>query len=117
MTDELLSSHLMAFPSHFEGFPNALAEALAAGLPAVGCAGVSGVEDLICNNENGILLDLTDDASRWAEALARLMGNASLRERYGAQARRHMQAWRLETIGGRWERQLEAVARHCEAAA
>ena len=52
-----LYRHARAFvyPSRYEGFPNALAEAMAAGLPAVAFANVSGVEDLISHGETGIL--------------------------------------------------------------
>ena len=45
----------MAFPSRYEGFPNALAEAMAASLPAVAFENVSGVEDLVVPGKTGIL--------------------------------------------------------------
>ena len=47
------------FPSHSEGLPNALIEAMATGLPAVATR-VGGVSDLIENGENGFLVDVAD---------------------------------------------------------
>lgn len=48
------SSHLFVLPSRWEGFPNALAEALSAGLPAIGFEQANGVCDLI-SSETGWL--------------------------------------------------------------
>lgn len=108
---ELAVSHIMAFPSRYEGFPNALAEGLAAGLPAVGYTGVSGVEDLIVEGETGLLIDPAQESAGLAEALGRLIGSAELRTRLGDQARRHMDAWRPEVVCQRWETLLAAVAK------
>ena len=55
------AAHLFALPSRFEGFPNALAEAVAYGLPAVAYRGVSGVEELVVDGRNGLLAN--DEAS------------------------------------------------------
>lgn len=85
---ELRASHLFAFPSRYEGFPNALAEAVAHGLPAVGFRDVSGVGELIVDGENGFLVDPggTGPASL-AGRLAVLMGDGSLRAEMGRRGR------------------------------
>src|SRR5207253_1527539 len=87
---ELSRSHAMAFPSRYEGFPNALAEAMAAGLPAVAFENVSGVEDLIAPGVTGILVQWGDGGGETAaavqslaEGLGRLMASADLRTRIG----------------------------------
>src|SRR5262249_370408 len=73
---ELSAAQLIAFPSRNEGFPNALAEGLAVGLPAVGYKGVSGVEDLIVDGTTGLLVDQEDEIAGLARALSTLMADA-----------------------------------------
>jgi GalNAc-alpha-(1->4)-GalNAc-alpha-(1->3)-diNAcBac-PP-undecaprenol alpha-1,4-N-acetyl-D-galactosaminyltransferase len=106
---ELIVSHVMAFPSRYEGFPNALAEGLAAGLPAVGFLGVSGVEELIVDNQTGLLIAPPGGASALAEVLRRLLDDRDFRARLGAQAKQHLNRWRQEIICEQWERGLVAV--------
>ena len=106
VSGELTASHLMAFPSHYEGFPNALAEGLAVGLPAVGYNGVSGVEDLIVQERTGIGVDLSGGPTALAGALARLMSDAPLRNALGQAARRHVMRWTPEEILVLWEKAL-----------
>jgi glycosyltransferase involved in cell wall biosynthesis len=105
---ELCSAHAMAFPSRYEGFPNALAEGLALGLPAVGLRGVSGVEDLIVHGKTGFLV--SEDCGAMAEALSRLMRDAAIRKQCGDAARHHMRQWAPSKILALWDAVLyEAV--------
>jgi glycosyltransferase involved in cell wall biosynthesis len=54
--DELLSQcHVFVLPSKAEGFPNAMLEAMAAGLPAI-VSDVGAVRDSLFDGENGFLL-------------------------------------------------------------
>jgi glycosyltransferase involved in cell wall biosynthesis len=109
---ELAASHIMAFPSRFEGFPNALGEALAVGLPTVGCVGVSGVEDLIVDGVTGFLVSPVGGSAAFAAALERLVHDGDLRERMGGAARMHVRRWASEAILPEWEHLLEAIASH-----
>jgi glycosyltransferase involved in cell wall biosynthesis len=106
---ELAASHLVAFPSQYEGFPNALAEGLAAGLPAVGQRGVSGVEDLIVDGKTGVLVDPKGGASAWAMALSALTGDARRRAELGDAARKHVAQWAPSHVLGLWEAALVEV--------
>ena len=103
---ELAASHLLAFPSYYEGFPNALAEALAVGLPAIGHRGVSGVEELIVDGETGLLVDAKDGPAGLAWALSTLMSDGPLRAQFGNAARRHVAQWSPDRIHTLWDRVL-----------
>ena len=105
---ELARSHLMAFPSRFEGFPNALAEAMAAGLPAIGFRGVSGVEELIEHGRTGLVTSM--DGTALADALEALMADPRRRELYGQAARLRSATWNPQSILSRWEDLLLAAA-------
>lgn len=52
-------SHVFVLPSYTEGFPNALLEAMAMGLPAI-CTDVGGIADSLHNNQNGFLIPPRD---------------------------------------------------------
>jgi glycosyltransferase involved in cell wall biosynthesis len=93
----------MAFPSLYEGFPNALAEGLAVGLPAVGYRGVSGVEDLIIHGTTGLLVEQEAGVDGLARALAALMSEPDLRAILGKSARRHVSRWSPEIIFAEWD--------------
>jgi GalNAc-alpha-(1->4)-GalNAc-alpha-(1->3)-diNAcBac-PP-undecaprenol alpha-1,4-N-acetyl-D-galactosaminyltransferase len=107
---EFAASHILAFPSRYEGFANALAEGLAVGLPAIGHRGVSGVEEMIVANKTGLLVERRAGTDALAEGLRRLMASPELREQLGAQARRHMERWPPSKILQQWEACLSSVA-------
>lgn len=74
----LEKSSIFVFSSISEGFPNALVEAMAVGLPCVSFDCDAGPKDVIINNQNGILIPVGD-----VEALTRnvtdLIRNKNLR--------------------------------------
>jgi len=76
---------IFAFTSYFEGFPNALAEAMVAGLPVVSYDCPTGPSDLIRDGRNGILVPLGDIQS-FSAALQRLMKEPALAARMGSEA-------------------------------
>nr|WP_275941379.1 glycosyltransferase [Planosporangium flavigriseum] len=72
--------------SHYEGLPNAVLEAMAAGLPVVATA-VGGVPELLTDDETGLLVPPHSPAEL-AAAIARVAGDPQLRGRLGAAARK-----------------------------
>jgi len=53
---------LFLMGSLYEGFPNAMLEALAAGIPVVGFKAPGGIAELLIENENGFLVENNDEA-------------------------------------------------------
>jgi GalNAc-alpha-(1->4)-GalNAc-alpha-(1->3)-diNAcBac-PP-undecaprenol alpha-1,4-N-acetyl-D-galactosaminyltransferase len=79
-------ARVFAFTSSSEGYPNVVAEALAAGLPVVSYDCVAGPADLVNDGENGFLVRQFDDKT-FCERLARLMADEVLRIRMSRSAR------------------------------
>jgi glycosyltransferase involved in cell wall biosynthesis len=81
------------YTSWFDGLPNVLLEAMAAGLPVIAPA-VGGIGEMVQNDETGILLSMPADdeaaARMYAEAIARLMRDAALRTRLAQAALRRL---------------------------
>ncbi len=81
----LLESSIFAFPSSLEGLPNALIEALAAGLPCVSFDCETGPRDLIEDGENGFLVPV-GDIDLLTLRIKELMNNAQLRDKFSTKA-------------------------------
>jgi glycosyltransferase involved in cell wall biosynthesis len=107
---ELANCHVMAFPSRYEGFPNALAEGLATGLPAVGYKAVSGVEELILDGQTGLLVDQQEGARGLAHAIARLLVDEKMRRQFGDAAHEHVRRWAPDRIFSLWKEALVEAA-------
>jgi glycosyltransferase involved in cell wall biosynthesis len=75
--------------SDFEGTPNVLLEAMAAGLPVVATR-VGGVPEIVLNGQTGFLFE-PDDINGLATALAELVKNSELRMEMGRRARAHIE--------------------------
>lgn len=104
------AADLFVIPSLWEGFPNALAESMAHGLPAVGFAGADGVAHLIDDGESGWLAPGADDPEALAATLAAAMGDETERRRRGESARRAMAAFAPARQLAAWRDLVTAVA-------
>ncbi len=88
-------ANLFVFPSRHEGMPNAVLEAMAAGLPVV-ASRIAGNEELVVDGETGLLVPPeAPDALR--AALRPLLEDAALRRSMGAAGRARVEehfSWR-----------------------
>jgi glycosyltransferase involved in cell wall biosynthesis len=81
----LAAAKLFVLPSHEEGFPNALLEAMAHGLPVVATR-VGGVPEAVVHGETGLLVPPQDPAAL-AEALSALLRDPDLAQKMGRAGR------------------------------
>lgn len=98
----LINSDIFAFPSSYEGFPLALTEAMSAGLACVGFKSCIAVNELIVDDETGILCD--DGVMGFAEGLKKLMQDQEKRIILGVTAKEEMKKFAAEKIWNEWER-------------
>jgi len=93
-----LNSKIFAFTSGSEGFPNAVGEAMSAGLPVVAFDCVAGPAEMIRDNYNGFLIPLYD-YKYFQEKLEMLMSNEDLRSKFGENAKEDIQKFSINHIG------------------
>ncbi len=84
---EMWRCHVCAMPSAEEPFGVAYVEAMAGGLPAIGCRGEGGPQDIVAAGE-GMVLVAPEDPVALADALANCLRD---RERLGTAARETVQ--------------------------
>ena len=82
----LAKSKIFAFTSLSEGYPNALLEAMAMGLPCISFDCIAGPSDLINNGDRGILVPL-NNYDEYARCLKNLMNDEALRRKLGENAK------------------------------
>lgn len=86
---EMAKAHLFAAPSYYEGGPGFVyLEAMACGLPVIGCSG-SGVEEIVTDDANGYLVPPKDKVAL-REALHKLLSDSDKRDSMGRQARAYV---------------------------
>ncbi len=76
---------MFVIPSRSEGFPNALCEAMAAGLPCIAFDFVAGPADIIVNGKNGMLVK-DGDIAALSRTMSELINNESQRMSLGQNA-------------------------------
>ena len=84
----LSAADVFVMPSHWEGWPLALGEAMSAALPAVG-TDVPGIRDLLVPGRTGVLVRRRDPVAL-ADALRHLADDRALRARLGQAARKRI---------------------------
>jgi GalNAc-alpha-(1->4)-GalNAc-alpha-(1->3)-diNAcBac-PP-undecaprenol alpha-1,4-N-acetyl-D-galactosaminyltransferase len=104
----LREASVFVLPSRSEGFPNALLEAMALGLPVIASNCPSGPADIIVDGINGLLVQ-PDNVNALSHALLALMKDRGKRERLGRCAREVRKRYRLDRIIAQWNRELERV--------
>lgn len=97
------AAHLFCLPSKWEGFPNAMAEAMSYALPVIGYAGCRGTSDLVNDNITGFLAAGNGNIDSLTKTLEKLMSDPALRVKTGQTAKREMQNYTPERVYDLWE--------------
>lgn len=103
---KMKDADIFIFPSKYEGFGLALAEAMSVGLPSIGFATCSGVNELIKHGENGFL---ANDREGMELHLEQLINNPLLREQMGIKGKIFIKDFNLDKMTRGWLELVNAV--------
>ncbi len=105
LAEIMRNSDIFLFPSRLEGMPKVTLEASATGLPCIIFRDYEtpSVVDGITGFQVGTIEEMM-------QALGRLIGDRSLRERMGAAARKHMEKFEWDVVSRQWQNAYLEIA-------
>lgn len=103
---------LFVMSSRFEGFPNALLEAMASGCPVVSLDCDTGPSDIVRSGVDGVLVALSDGHAGLARELDDLMRDDARRVALSSRATEVRTRFSPKTVMDQWERLLNDVTSH-----
>jgi GalNAc-alpha-(1->4)-GalNAc-alpha-(1->3)-diNAcBac-PP-undecaprenol alpha-1,4-N-acetyl-D-galactosaminyltransferase len=99
---------IFVLPSRYEGFSNALAEAIAYGVPSIATDCPSAVRDLTLNGELAILIPV-DDTNSLAFQLSNLIANEKKRTEIGEKGKQISTIFGSENVTDIWEDAIQGL--------
>jgi glycosyltransferase involved in cell wall biosynthesis len=107
-TPFLRRANLFVLSSRYEGFPNALLEAMALGIPVIAADCASGPKRIVSHDVDGLLVP-SDDAAALAAAMAALMDDEPRRLRLGQHAVDVTKRFAVDHVMGIWETVIDNI--------
>ena len=105
----MAEADVFVMASRYEGFPNALLEAMGVGLPCVTTDCPSGPREISCDGNDALLIRM-EDREDLCNALTRLMSDPILRQELGHKARAAVVArYALESVLKVWDEKFALV--------
>lgn len=98
---ELSKSKIFVLSSNYEGFPNALCEAMASGIACISSDCISGPSELITNGDNGYLFPV-GDVDALAKQLESVIDDEDKRKQLGDNASKAVAHLELNAIVDKW---------------
>ncbi len=108
--EALIQADFFIFPSHYEGFPNALCEAMAIGLPVV-ASNCSGNVDIVEDHANGRLFPV-GDVDALIKIMQELIGDFEQCEKLSINARKISEQFSEARIYSMWEEVINSVTKN-----
>lgn len=94
-------SEIFVLPSFYEGFPNALLEAMSVPLACISSNCVAGPSDIIEHGKNGMLVE-TGNVDELAVAIERLIADKELRENIAKEAYKVRETYKFDKIANQY---------------
>ena len=104
----LRDAEFFVLSSRWEGFPNALLEAMSCGLPAVSFNCPSGPAEIIRDQVDGLLVP-PEDTEELAAAMDRLMSSPERRRALGSRAIEVVERFSASAVHSAWDRAIASV--------
>jgi glycosyltransferase involved in cell wall biosynthesis len=104
----IVCADIFVLPSLYEGFPNALLEAMALGVPVVATRCPTGPDEIIDPGRNGILVDPRDEIGL-ANAISELLRDDTRRNEIGKAGRERVHDFSVRNIVREYENALMRI--------
>ncbi|MGI5977405.1 MAG: glycosyltransferase [Candidatus Limivicinus sp.] len=105
---KIRDASIFVMSSDYEGFPNALVEAIAVGVPVISTDFPSGVAHEIISDKVGLVVPC-NDADQLADAICYMLSNTGLREQIRREGYKTIGYLDTENIVNKWEAMLKKL--------
>lgn len=106
--NEIKDAAIFAFPTNYEGFPNALVEAIALGIPVVSTDFATGVAREVVNEKAGIVVPV-GDVDAFANGLKELLDHPEKRDYIRNHSREVLEPFAIGKVVALWERSFKCI--------